>query len=134
MVNIPKDELNNELEFIFQNNLENGVSEDEALESVVDNLAERLSSLNVPQEFIQECSKFVVDDYKEGLADRQTPIEAFNSAMENFHQKCYPTIRNDIQHAPQSGFTGASYLNIRIGELARRTARSALNIRTLFRN
>ena len=86
MVNIPKDELNNELEFIFQNNLENGVSEDEAVESVVDNLAERLSSLNVPQEFINECSKFVVDDYKEGLADGQTPIEAFNSAMENLHQ------------------------------------------------
>ena len=86
MVNIPKDELNNELEFIFQNSLENGVSEDEAFESVVDNLAERLSSLNVPQEFIKECSKFVVDDYKEGLADGQTPIEAFNSAMENLHQ------------------------------------------------
>ena len=86
MVNIPKDELNNELEFIFQNNLENGVSEDEAFESVVDNLAERLSSLNVPQEFIKECSKFVVDDYKEGLANGQTPIEAFNSAMENLHQ------------------------------------------------
>ena len=86
MVNIPKDELNNELEFIFQNSLENGVSEDEAFESVVDNLAERLASLNVPQEFIKECSKFVVDDYKEGLADGQTPIEAFNSAMENLHQ------------------------------------------------
>ena len=87
MVNIPKDELNNELEFIFQNNLENGVSEDEAFESVVDNLLlERLSSLNVPQEFIKECSKFVVDDYKEGLANGQTPIEAFNSAMENLHQ------------------------------------------------
>ena len=83
MVNIPKDELNNELEFIFQNNLENGVSEDEAFESVVDNLVQRLSSLNVPQEFIKECSKFVVDDYKEGLANGQTPIEAFNSAMEN---------------------------------------------------
>lgn len=86
MVNIPKDELNNELEFIFQNSLENGVSEDEAFESVVDNLAERLASHNVPQEFIKECSKFVVDDYKEGLADGQTPIEAFNSAMENLHQ------------------------------------------------
>ena len=49
-------------------------------------LIERLSSLNVPQEFIKECSKFVVDDYKEGLANGQTPIEAFNSAMENLHQ------------------------------------------------
>ena len=39
--------FSNELEFIFQNNLENGVSEDEAFESVVDNLTERLSSLNV---------------------------------------------------------------------------------------
>ena len=75
------------LKSIFQNNLDNGLSEVDALEGVVDNLAEKLSVMDISKELVNECSKFIIQDFKEGLSNGQTPVEAFNSAMESLNLK-----------------------------------------------
>ena len=75
------------LKSIFQNNLDNGLSEVDALEGVVDNLAEKLSVMDISKELVNECSEFIIQDYKEGLSNGQTPVEAFNSAMESLNLK-----------------------------------------------
>ena len=75
------------LKSIFQNNLDNGLSEVDALEGVVDNLAEKLSVMDISKELVNECSEFIIQDFKEGLSNGQTPVEAFNSAMESLNLK-----------------------------------------------
>ena len=82
------------LKNIFQNNLDNGLSEVDALEGVVDNLAERLSVMDISKELVNECSEFIIQDYKEGLANGQTPVEAFNSAMESLNLNLEKEILN----------------------------------------
>ena len=82
------------LKNIFQNNLDNGLSEVDALEGVVDNLAERLSVMDISKELVNECSEFLIQDYKEGLANGQTPVEAFNSAMESLNLNLEKEILN----------------------------------------
>ena len=73
------------LKSILQNNLDNGLSEVDALEGVVDNLTEKLSLMDISKEFVNECSQVIVQDYKVGLANGQTPEEAFNAAMESLN-------------------------------------------------
>tara|TARA_A100001037_G_C14997147_1_gene565249 strand:+ start:51 stop:710 length:660 start_codon:yes stop_codon:yes gene_type:complete len=82
------------LKNIFQNNLDNGLSEVDALEGVVDNLAERLSVMDISKELVNECSESLIQDYKEGLANGQTPVEAFNSAMESLNLNLEKEILN----------------------------------------
>ena len=82
------------LKSIFQNNLDNGLSEVDALEGVVDNLAEKLSVMHISKELVIECSEFIIQDYKEGLANGQTPVEAFNSAMESLNLNLEKEILN----------------------------------------
>ncbi len=82
------------LKSIFQNNLDNGLSEVDALEGVVDNLAEKLSVMDISKELINECSEFIIQDYKDGLANGQTPVEAFNSAMESLNLNLEKEILN----------------------------------------
>ena len=82
------------LKSIFQNNLDNGLSEVDALEDVVDNLAEKLSVMDISKELVNECSEFIIQDYKEGLANGQTPVEAFNSAMESLNLNLEKEILN----------------------------------------
>ena len=82
------------LKSIFQNNIDNGLSEVDALEGVVDNLAEKLSVMDISKELVNECSEFIIRDYKEGLANGQTPVEAFNSAMESLNLNLEKEILN----------------------------------------
>ena len=82
------------LKSIFQNNIDNGLSEVDALEDVVDNLAEKLSVMDISKELVNECSEFIIQDYKEGLANGQTPLEAFNSAMESLNLNLEKEILN----------------------------------------
>tara|TARA_B100000123_G_scaffold91810_1_gene66732 strand:+ start:13 stop:672 length:660 start_codon:yes stop_codon:yes gene_type:complete len=82
------------LKSIFQNNIDNGLSEVDALEDVVDNLAEKLSVMDISKELVNECSEFIIQDYKEGLANGQTPVEAFNSAMESLNLNLEKEILN----------------------------------------
>ena len=82
------------LKSIFQNNLDNGLSEVDALEGVVDNLAEKLSVMDISKELVNECSEFIIQDYKEGLANGQTPVEAFNSAIESLNLNLEKEILN----------------------------------------
>ncbi len=82
------------LKSILQNNLDNGLSELDALEGVVDNLAEKLSVMDISKELVNECSEFIIQDYKEGLANGQTPVEAFNSAMESLNLNLEKEILN----------------------------------------
>ena len=82
------------LKSIFQNNLDNGLSEVDALEGVVDSLAEKLSVMDISKELVNECSEFIIQDYKEGLANGQTPLEAFNSAMESLNLNLEKEILN----------------------------------------
>ena len=82
------------LKSIFQNNLDNGLSEVDALEGVVDNLDEKLSVMDISKELVNECSKFIIQDYKEGLANGQTPVEAFNSAIESLNLNLEKEILN----------------------------------------
>ncbi len=88
------EKLSEGLKSIFQNNLDNGLSEVDALEGVVDNLAEKLSVMDISKELVNECSEFIVQDYKEGLANGQTPVEAFNSAMESLNLNLEKEILN----------------------------------------
>ena len=88
------EKLSEGLKSIFQNNLDNGLSEVDALEGVVDNLAEKLSVMDISKELVNECSEFIVQDYKEGLANGQTPLEAFNSAMESLNLNLEKEILN----------------------------------------
>ena len=85
MKNVLFQQLSEELKNIFQNNLDNGLNEDDALEGVVDNLTEKLTAMEISKEFVNECSELIIQDYKESLANGQTPIEALNTAMENLH-------------------------------------------------
>ncbi len=82
------------LKSIFQNNLDNGLSEVDALEGVIDNLAEKLSIMDISKELVNECSEFIIQDYKDGLANGQTPVEAFNSAMESLNLNLEKEILN----------------------------------------
>ena len=82
------------LKSIFQNNIDNGLSEVDALEGVVDNLAEKLSVMDISKELVNECSEFIIQDYKEGLANGQTPVEAFNSAIESLNLNLEKEILN----------------------------------------
>ena len=82
------------LKNIFQNNLDNGLSEIDALEGVIDNLAEKLSVMDISKELVNECSEFIIQDYKDGLANGQTPVEAFNSAMESLNLNLEKEILN----------------------------------------
>ena len=82
------------LKSIFQNNIDNGLSEVDALEDVVDNLAEKLSVMDISKELVNECSELIIQDYKEGLANGQTPVEAFNSAMESLNLNLEKEILN----------------------------------------
>ena len=82
------------LKSIFQNNLDNGLSEVDALEGVVDNLAEKLSVMDISKELVNECSEFIIQDYKDGLANGQTPVESFNSAMESLNLNLEKEILN----------------------------------------
>ena len=82
------------LKSIFKNNLDNGLSEVDALEGVVDNLAEKLSVMDISKELVNECSEFIIQDYKDGLANGQTPVEAFNSAMESLNLNLEKEILN----------------------------------------
>ena len=84
------------LKSIFQNNLDNGLSEVDALEGVVDNLTEKLSVMDISKELVNECSEFIIQDYKEGLANGQTPVEAFNSAMESLNLNLEKEILNSF--------------------------------------
>ena len=88
------EKLSEGLKSIFQNNLDNGLSEVDALEGVVDNLAEKLSVMDISKELVNECSEFIIRDYKEGLANGQTPVEAFNSAMESLNLNLEKEILN----------------------------------------
>ena len=65
------------LKSIFQNNLDNGLSEVDALEGVVDNLAEKLSVMDISKELVNECSEFIIQDYKEGLAEWANTCRGF---------------------------------------------------------
>ena len=88
------EKLSEGLKSIFQNNLDNGLSEVDALEGVVDNLAEKLSVMDISKELVNECSEFIIQDYKEGLANGQTPVESFNSAMESLNLNLEKEILN----------------------------------------
>ena len=85
MQDVSLEKFSEGLKSIFQNNLYNGLSEVDALEGVVDNLTEKLSVMDISKELVNECSEFIIQDYKEGLANGQTPVEAFNSAMESLN-------------------------------------------------
>ena len=90
------------LKSIFQNNLDNGLSEVDALEGVVDNLAEKLSVMDISKELVNECSEFIIQDYKEGLANGQTPVEAFNSAMKSLNLNLEKEILNKNNESLES--------------------------------
>ncbi len=90
------------LKSIFQNNIDNGQSEVDALEDVVDNLAEKLSVMDISKELVNEYSEFIVQDYKEGLANGQTPVEAFNSAMESLNLNLEKEILNKNNESLES--------------------------------
>ena len=90
------------LKSIFQNNIDNGLSEVDALEDVVDNLAEKLSVMDISKELVNEYSEFIVQDYKEGLANGQTPVEAFNSAMESLNLNLEKEILNKNNESLES--------------------------------
>ena len=68
MQNISFEQFSEGLKNIFQNNLDNGLSEVDALEGVVDNLTEKLSVMDISKEFVNECCEFIIQDYKEGAA------------------------------------------------------------------
>ena len=55
MQNISFEQFSEGLKNIFQNNLDNGLSEVDALEGVVDNLTEKLSVMDISKEFVNEC-------------------------------------------------------------------------------
>jgi hypothetical protein len=90
------------LKSILQNNLDNGLSEVDALEGVVDNLTEKLSVMDISKELVNECSEFIIQDYKEGLANGQTPVEAFNSAMESLNLNLEKEILNKNNESLES--------------------------------
>ena len=50
--------------------------------------------MDISKELVNECSEFIIQDYKEGLANGQTPVEAFNSAMESLNLNLEKEILN----------------------------------------
>ena len=86
MSKISLNELNTVAKENFHNNLENGLSENAALQNSVDIIVEKISNLDLPVDFINECSELIHTYYNNAMNDGQSPTEALNSAVEKLYQ------------------------------------------------
>ena len=87
MVDISLNDLSNKAQDNFQTNLNEGLSQDEALQNTIDNITNQLVDLNLSSEFINNSSKLIFEDFKEAINNGQSPSDALNSAIEKLHQK-----------------------------------------------
>tara|TARA_Y100000991_G_C21967871_1_gene347850 strand:+ start:162 stop:818 length:657 start_codon:yes stop_codon:yes gene_type:complete len=86
MVDISLNDLSHKAQGDFQTNLNEGLSQDEALQNTIDNITNQLVDLNLSSEFINNSSKLIFEDYKEAINSGQSPSDALNSAIEKLHQ------------------------------------------------
>ncbi len=86
MLNISSDELVNGAKVSFQNKLDEGLSEAQALESVIENVVNELSSLDLPQNFLTESSTLLVSNYKDAIHEGHSALEALDISIGKLYQ------------------------------------------------
>ena len=77
MVDISSNDLSHKAQGDFQTNLNEGLSQDEALQNTIDNITNQLVDLNLPSEFINNSSKLIFEDYKDALTVVSLRSDAF---------------------------------------------------------
>ena len=86
MSNISSDELINGAKVSFQNKLDDGLSEAQALESVIENVVNELSSLDLPQNFLTESSTLLLSNYKDAINEGHSALEALDISIGKLYQ------------------------------------------------
>lgn len=86
MLNISSDEFINGAKDHFQQKLEEGLNESEALHSTVDDLVNQLSNIDLPPNFLTDCSNLIINNYKDALNEGHTVLEALDIAVEKLYQ------------------------------------------------
>ena len=70
----------------FQKKLDKGLNESEALHSTVDDLINQLSNIDLPPNFLTDCSNLIINNYKDALNEGHTVLEALDIAVEKLYQ------------------------------------------------
>ena len=86
MLNISSDELINGAKVSFQNKLDDGLSEAQALEKVIDNVVNELSNLDLPPNFLTECPTLLMNSYKDAINGGHSAIEALDISIGKLYQ------------------------------------------------
>ena len=86
MSNISSDELINGAKVSFQNKLDDGLSEAQALESVIENVVDELSSLDLPQNYLTESSTLLLSNYKDAINEGHSALEALDISIGKLYQ------------------------------------------------
>ena len=91
MSNISSDELINGAKVSFQNKLDDGLSEGQALENVIDNVVNELSNLDLPPNFLTECPTLLINSYKDAINEGHPALEALDISIGKlyFHMNKY---------------------------------------------
>ena len=86
MSNISSDEIINEAKVSFQSKLDEGLSEVQALESVIDNVVSELSNLDLPPNFLTESATLLINNYKDAVEDGHSALEALDISIGKLYQ------------------------------------------------
>ena len=86
MSNISSDELINGAKVSFQNKIDDGLTEAQALESVIDNVVNEISSLDLPQNFLTESSTLLLSNYKDAINEGHSALEALDISIGKLYQ------------------------------------------------
>ena len=86
MVDISLIDLSQKAHDTFQTSLNQGLSQEEALQSTVDNITNQLADSGLPLEFINNSPKIIFENYEEAISEGQSPSDALNTAIEKLHQ------------------------------------------------
>ena len=86
MPNISSDELINGAKVSFQSKLDDGLSEVQALEIVIDNVVSELSNLDLPPNFLTESSTLLINNYKNAINEGHSALEALDISIGKLYQ------------------------------------------------
>ena len=86
MIDITLQELLKNAEDSFNKLINEGLSENEAIDNTIDKIIDTLSKLDLPQEFVNENLKLIKENYEGAISSGHSQIEALNNSIEKLHQ------------------------------------------------
>ena len=81
MIDITLQELLKNAEDSFNKLINEGLSENEAIDNTIDKIIDTLSKLDLPQEFVNENLKLIKENYEEAISSGHSQIEALNNSI-----------------------------------------------------